>query len=341
MNLNDLKSVFIIAEAGINHGGSLKEGLRLIDIAFECKADAIKFQTFKPSEIASKYVENVDYIKKNTEKSNIEILTELSLSYKKFRVLKDYADQKGIFFMSTPDGLDSLNFLTDDLNLSLIKIGSTEITNLNFLIEIGRKNQSCILSTGLSTLNEVEEAYSVLKNTSKRDIYVLQCTSDYPAKDDEINLRAMLTIKDKLGCGVGLSDHSIGSEAAVAAVALGAKIIEKHITRDKNQEGPDHKASMNPEEFAQYVQSIRKTEKILGDGIKKPTDSELKNVSGIRRGVVASKKLKKNTVIKKEHLDFKRPFVGINPKSSQEMIGRKLKVNLDKDQPIIWQYFEN
>ena len=341
MNLNDLKSVFIIAEAGINHGGSLKEGLKLIDIASKCKADAIKFQTFKPFEISSKFVENVDYIKKGTEKSNIEILTELSLSYEKFRVLKNYADKKGIFFMSTPDGIDSLNFLTDELKLSLIKIGSTEVTNLKFLTEIGKKNQSCILSTGLSNLNEVQEAYTILKNTTKKEIYVLQCTSDYPAKDNEINLKAMLTIRDKLGCSVGLSDHSIGSEAAVAAVALGAKIIEKHITRDKKQEGPDHKASMNPEEFCQFVQSIRKTEKILGDGIKKPTTSELKNLSGIRRGIVASKKIKKNTVIKKEHLDFKRPFLGINPKSSQEMIGRKLKVDLEKDQPIIWQYFEN
>lgn len=340
MKISEFKKTFIIAEAGVNHNGSIKEAKKLIDIAIDCGADAVKFQTFKPSEITSKYVDNVDYMKQSSNKTNLEILEELSLPFESFRELKKYSEKRNIFFMSTPDGQESLNFLTDELDLSIIKIGSTEITNLNFIKQIGEKNRSCILSTGLSTLTEVETAYSVLKDVCKNEIYVLQCTSDYPAAYHEINLKAMLTIKEKLNCVVGFSDHSIGSEAAIAAVSLGAKIIEKHITSDQNQIGPDHKASMNPEEFFDYVQSIRKTEKILGNGIKKPTLSEKKNLHGIRRGIVASKKIQKGTIINISHLDFKRPFIGINPSNANEIVGKKVKIDIDKDQPIEWKILE-
>jgi len=341
MNITNLKNTFIIAEAGVNHNGNLDEAHKLIDIAYACKADAVKFQTFKTEEISSKYVENVDYIKDSVSQSNIEMLNSLALSYDQFRILKEYADKKGIIFLSTPDGLDSLNFLVDDLKLEIIKIGSTEITNIKFLEQVGLKNKICILSTGLSNLNEVEKAYSVLKKSCNNEIIVLQCTSDYPAKDDEVNIRAMLTIQNKIKCEVGFSDHSLGFEASIAAVSLGAKVIEKHITSDKNMIGPDHKASMDKDEFYNFVKSIRKTEKILGNGIKTATNSELKNISGIRRGIVAARKIKKNTIIQAQDLYFKRPFLGINPDENSKMLGKKIKVDLEIDQPIVWQYFES
>ena len=334
------KNSFIIAEAGVNHNGELRKAFELVDIAIDCKADAIKFQTFKASEITTRYNKNLEYVDNDDKTSNYDIINKLSLRFEDFKKINEYCKMKGILFLSTPDGTESLNYLTDKLDVPIIKIGSTEITNIEYLNEIAKKNKPLILSTGLSSLEEVKKAFNSIKKHNKKEICVLHCTSEYPAPINEINIKAMLTIKKELNCSVGFSDHSIGNEASIAAITLGADVIEKHFTIDKSLDGPDHKASMCPGELKDFVFSIRQTEKLLGSGIKEPTKSEIKNLPGIRRGIVAAIDIKKGTTIKKNHLNFKRPFVGINPEESKGMIGKKIKIDLKTDQPILWKYFD-
>ncbi len=340
MRFLNKNKTFIIAEAGVNHDGELKKAFELVDIAASCSVDAIKFQTFKPSEITTKFNVNVNYVKKNTGDNNYRLLEKLALDYEDFKKIKDYCEKKKILFLSTPDGKESLDYLTEILGLKIIKVGSTEITNLKYLKEISRKNTAVILSTGISNLDEVTKAFNCFINKKYKDICVLHCTSEYPAPDNEINIKAMNSIRTKLGCSVGFSDHSIGNEASISAVSLGADVIEKHFTSDKNLKGPDHSASMDPYELKQFVLSIRRTEKMLGSGVKKASPSELKNIYGIRRGINASTNLKKGILIKKEHLVFKRPFLGINPEDSSKMIGKTLIIDLEADQPILWKYLK-
>ena len=339
MSFMKLKKPFIIAEAGVNHNGNLKKAYELIDIATEAEADAVKFQTFKTYEITSEFVGNTDYISKSTSQSNLSLIKNLELKFSDFKLLKNYAERKGIMFMSTPDGEESLNFLCDELDVKMVKVGSTEVTNIEYLKKIAEKNKPIIFSTGMSNLNEIKNAYNVLK-PNKNEICVLHCTSEYPAPDNEINLQAMLTIKNELNCSVGFSDHSLGNEASIIAVSMGADIIEKHFTIDKNLEGPDHKASLDPQELKIFINSLNRSTKMLGDGIKKPTLSEIKNMGNIRRGIVLAEDMKKGQKIQKKHLDFKRPFVGINPSDANLIIGRILKLDLKKDQPILWEYLK-
>ena len=340
MSILEKDRVFIIAEAGVNHDGEINKGLRLVDIAADANADAVKFQTFKPGEITGRFTPNVEYLEGKSKLSRYELSASLALPYEDFRTLQDYSEKKGIQFLSTPDGIESLNFLVDELAMPIIKIGSTEITHLEFLAAAASKGKPIILSTGLSTLGEVEKAYRTLQENGATEVTILQCTSEYPAPDEDVNLRAMCTIADAFKCPVGFSDHSVGRQAAIAAVALGASVVEKHFTESTSAIGPDHQASLGPEDLALLVLDIRRAERMLGDGVKIPRESELKNIEGVRRGVVAAMPIDAGTILLREHIAYKRPFVGVNPEQAALMLGRTLNTGLELDEPILWGYLD-
>lgn len=331
-------SVFIIAEAGVNHNGDFNLAKKLVDMAVECGADAIKFQTFKAEESTGAYAEKAEYQMENmpVEESQLEMIRKLELPFEQFREIQSYCKEKGILFISTPDGTESLNFLVS-LNVPIIKIGSTEVSNVEYLKEIGATGKEIILSTGMSNLGEVEKAINILKSTGNQNVKIMQCTTDYPTAVEDVNLRAMVTMKEAFKVPAGLSDHTVGNEAAIAAVALGAEFIEKHITLDTEMEGPDHKASMGPVEFKEYVTAIRNTEKLLGDGIKRPTAREVLIMKDVRRSIVAKETLKKGTVIEKNMLAYKRPGNGIRPELAEVIVGRTLNKDINTDQLIMWE----
>lgn len=335
-----MKKVFIIAEAGVNHNGDIEIAKKLIDAAIAAKVDAVKFQTFKPGEVTGKFAFKVDYQAKATarDESRYEMSKKLALPYEDFGVLKKYCEEKGGLFLSTPDGYASLEYLTEQLNIPVIKISSTEMTHVQFLKAAALKNRPIILSTGMSTLKEVERAVEIIRSHNKKELTLLHCTSEYPCPYDEVNLRAMVTMKDYFQVPVGYSDHTIGTQAAVAAVALGASVIEKHFTLDKNLPGPDHQASLNPRELKEFVETIRITERLLGDGVKQPTASELRNISGVRRSVVAACAIVKGTVLLPEMLTFKRPNTGIHPFEVESVIGRALNKDLEEDEVLKWEH---
>lgn len=331
-------SVYIIAEAGVNHNGCLETAKRLIDMAHDCGADAVKFQTFKAEESTGISADKAEYQKRNvaTTESQLEMIKKLELPFEDFAVLKEYCERKGIDFLSTPDGSDSLNCLLN-LDVSLIKIGSTEVTNYPFLREIARSMKPIILSTGMSSLGDVERAVNTLMETGNMAIQLMHCTTDYPTRIEDVNLKAMITMREAFHLPVGYSDHTLGFEAAIAAVSLGATCIEKHITLDRNLPGPDHKASMIPDEFKKYVKYIRNTEILLGDGCKRPTQNEKAIMKQTRRSILAIKDLEEGTVLTKELLCFKRPGTGIEPKYADIIIGRKLQRSIRKEEPIMWE----
>ncbi|MGL5615034.1 MAG: N-acetylneuraminate synthase [Sarcina sp.] len=331
-------AVYIIAEAGVNHNGNLKLAKKLVDLAVKAKANAVKFQTFKAEECTGEFANKAKYQIENTgnEESQLEMTKKLELPFEDFRILKEYCEKRKIDFISTPDGKESLNYLLS-LNIKTIKIGSTEVTNLEFLKEIGAKKKEIILSTGMSYLGEVERAIEALKNGGAEKIILLHCSTDYPTKVEDVNLKAMVTLRDAFKLPVGLSDHTMGNEAAVAAVALGAEIVEKHITLDKNMEGPDHRASMNLKEFKRYVEAIRNTEKILGTGIKKPTEREKIIMKDVRRSIVAKENLKEGTILEVAMIAYKRPGNGIKPELSDLLMGKKLIRSIKKDEIIDWK----
>ncbi len=332
-------NVFIIAEAGVNHNGEINLAKKLIDTAIAAGVDAVKFQTFKPGEITGKYAVKVDYLAETSDaaESRFELSKKLCLSYENFIILKQYCDQRGIMFLTTPDGFESLDFVVDQLQVPIIKVGSSEANHLEFLTAVAKKNRPIILSTGMCTLGEVETAVNTIRQHTLPELVILHCTSEYPAPYNEVNLRAMVTMAQALHVPVGFSDHTEGFIAPIAAVALGAQVIEKHFTLDKSLPGPDHKASMNPVELTQLVEAIRTTEKVLGDGLKRPSTSELRNIVGIRRGVVAARDISKGTIITREMLAAKRPFVEISPNELNLLIGMTLNRNLKEDEPIHWK----
>lgn len=331
-------SVFIIAEAGVNHNGHIETAKKLVDMAYECGADAVKFQTFKAEESTGSFAKKAQYQKENNpvNESQLDMIKKLELPFEDFREISNYCKEKGIIFISTPDGIESLNYLIS-LDVPLIKVGSTEVTNYEFLKQIGSTGKPIILSTGMSNLGEVEKAIEAIYSTGNKDLKLMHCTTDYPTSIENLNLNAMVTMRDAFKIPVGLSDHTLGFESAVAAVALGAEFIEKHITLDRDMEGPDHKASMPPEEFKKYVVYIRNTEKLLGDGIKKPTERESAIMKDVRRSIVASCNLAKGTIITKDMLSFKRPGTGIKPEMADILIGRRLKRDIVKDEVIEWK----
>lgn len=327
--------VFIIGEAGVNHNGDINLAKKLIDIAVEAKVDAVKFQTFKTEKIIGKFAKKAEYQNENTKnnESQYDMVKKLELSFDEFKELKEYCDKRNMMFISTPDDTDSVDFLAD-MEVPYIKIGSTEVTNLEYLKYIAQKNIPIILSTGMSTLGEVEKALDAIYSTGNNNVRLLHATTDYPTKEDDVNLKAMVTMREAFKVEVGYSDHTLGNEAAVAAVAMGAAIIEKHFTIDKNMEGPDHKASMEPAELKEFVKAIRKTEKLLGNGIKGPTDREKKIIKDVRRSIVAKNSLKKGTVLTKDMLEFKRPGTGLYPEFIEFIIGRTIKRDIEEDELI-------
>ncbi len=331
-------SVYIIAEAGVNHNGSLQFAKKLVDMAKQCGADAVKFQTFKAEESTGIRADKAEYQKKNNvgKESQFDMIKKLELPFEDFIVLKQYCEEVKIDFISTPDGEQSLKCLID-LNVSKIKVGSTEVTNYPFLKKIAQSKKKIILSTGMSTLGEVEKAVDILLENGADAVELMHCTTDYPTNVEDVNLKAMLTLKNAFQLQVGYSDHTLGFEAAVAAVTMGAVTIEKHITLDREMKGPDHKASMPPAEFAEYVEHIRNTEKLLGNGRKKPTAKERTIMQQVRRSILSTRDLKTGTILSEEDLCLKRPGTGIPPEFLPFLIGRELKRDIEKEEPIMWQ----
>lgn len=331
-----MRKVFIIAEAGVNHNGNLLLAKRLIDAAIDAGVDAVKFQTWKTELIVTKSAQQATYQMENTgiEESQFDMLKKLELTYADFRELKRYCDEKEITFMSTPDEIESATFLSD--LQEIFKIGSGEMTNLPYLRHVGQLGKELILSTGMANLAEVEDALNVLMQagTPKDKITVLHATTEYPCPIDEVNLYAMQTISRAFGVKVGYSDHTEGIEVPIAAVALGAVIIEKHFTLDRTMEGPDHKASIEPHELKALTCAIRKIEQALGTGIKKPSISEARNIPIVRKSIVASRQINTGEIFSPDNLTIKRPGNGITPMQWDQLMGQVAQRDYREDELI-------
>jgi len=317
-------SVFVIAEAGVNHNGSIKLAKELIDAAVESGADAVKFQTFKAENLVSKTAEKADYQKKTTDasESQFDMIKKLELDLDTHKELIVYCQVKNIMFLSTPFDRDSINLL-NELELQIFKIPSGEITNLPYLRHIGSLNKKVILSTGMSNLREIGDALDILTSagTIKENITVLHANTMYPTPMEDVNLNAMLTIQKEFDVAVGYSDHTLGIEVDIAAVALGASIIEKHFTLDKTMDGPDHKASLEPKELNAMVLAIRNIEKALGSSEKKPSPSESVNIEIVRKSIVVKQDIKKDDLLTDKNITVKRPGNGMSPMKWDNIIG--------------------
>jgi len=329
--------VFIIAEAGVNHNGSLDLAKRLIEIAVDSGADAVKFQTFKAESLVSKNAQKADYQKQTTDasESQFDMIKKLELDVETHKELITYCQEKDIMFLSTPFDHESIDLLSD-LGLQIFKIPSGEITNLPYLRHIGSLGKQVVLSTGMSNLEEVSDALDVLINagTFKDNITVLHANTMYPTPMEDVNLNAMLTIQKEFGVAVGYSDHTLGIEVDIAAVAMGASCIEKHFTLDKTMDGPDHKASLESEELKSMVSAIRNIEKALGSSEKNPSPSETVNIDVARKSIVASQSIKKGDKLSSKNITTKRPGTGINPMKWDEIIATSAKKDYRMDDPI-------
>ena len=330
-------SVFIIAEAGVNHNGSLELAKKLIDVASDAGADAVKFQTFKADKLVSKNAQKANYQKETTDKkeSQYEMIKKLELDVETHHRLISYCKSKNIIFLSTPFDLESVHLLYS-LGLEVFKIPSGEITNLPYLRKIGDLQKKVILSTGMADIGEIEDALDVLveAGTKKEDITVLHANTMYPTPMEDVNLKAMTTIGKTFDVAFGYSDHTLGIEVDIAAVAMGASCIEKHFTLDKTMEGPDHKASLEPNELKAMVKAIRNIELALGSSIKKPSKSEKPNMEVARKSIVASKSIKKGEILSEENLAIKRPGNGISPMRWDEIVGSVAQKDYDVDELI-------
>jgi len=323
-----MKKVIVIAEAGVNHNGSLENAFKLIDAAVEAGVDYIKFQTFKAENLVVRSAKKAEYQIQNTGNSTdsqFQMLKKLELSRQDHELLIDYCQQKNIKFFSTAFDLESLEYLKD-INLELVKIPSGEITNLPYLRKAAQLFKDVIISTGMCTMEDIEAAINVFlkEGISKNNITILHCNTEYPTPMNDVNLKAMLSIQQEFNTEIGYSDHTLGIEVPVAAVALGASVIEKHFTLDNTMEGPDHAASLEPGQLKEMVKAIRNIEEaISGDGIKKPSASEIKNIEIARKSIVAAKTIKKGEVFNDENLTIKRPGTGISPMRWDEVIGKE------------------
>ena len=331
-----MSKVLIIAEAGVNHNGSLELACKMADKAKEAGADIVKFQTGVPEKVISRFAPKAEYQKKTTgeNENQLEMVRKLMLKFEDFVSLESYCEKKDIKFLSTPFDLTSIDFL-NRLQCDIWKIPSGEITNLPYLVRIARTNKPVILSTGMSTLTEIQEAIQTLRTYGcSSKISLLHCTTEYPAPFADVNLRAMQTMCDMFGLEVGYSDHTPGIEVPIAAVAMGATIIEKHFTLDRNMEGPDHKASLEPDELAAMVRAIRNVEKAMGSEIKEPSNSEKKNIAIARKSIVAAKFIRKGEILTEDNLTTKRPGSGISPMKWLEVIGTKVIRDFEEDELI-------
>lgn len=329
-----MAKVLIIAEAGVNHNGDINLAKMLIDKAKDAGADIIKFQTFKVDSIVSKFANMADYQKNNIGKveTQKEMLKKLNLAFEDFIELCNYCQQNEIQFLSTPFDIDSIHFLNN--LVPFWKIPSGEVTNYPYLVEIAKTGKPVVMSTGMCELQEIDEAIGVLKNNGTSDITLLHCNTQYPTPYEDVNLRAMETLRNRYKVKVGYSDHTQGIEVPVAAVALGAEVIEKHFTLDKNLPGPDHKASLEPEELAAMVRSIRNIEKALGSSNKTVSNSERENIAVVRKSIVAARNIKKGEILTADNLTTKRPGTGISPMRWNDVLGRKAIRDFVEDEVI-------
>lgn len=330
--------VLIIAEAGVNHNGDILLAKKLIDAAAAAGVDYVKFQTFNSKMLVSKNAQKADYQKENTSKNNesqLVMLQKLELSKKAHFELIDYCKLKQIKFLSTGFDLDSINFL-NTLNIDLFKVPSGEITNLPYLRTIGSLGKPVIISTGMADMQEIKEALNVIlmAGTKKDNVTILHCNTEYPTPMRDVNLKAMLTIGKELDVNIGYSDHTLGIEVSTAAVAMGAKVIEKHFTLDKTMEGPDHKASLEPDELKDMVDAIRNIERALGNGNKVPSESEKKNKAIARKSIVANTKISKGDIFSTNNITIKRPGLGISPMKWDDVLGKTANKDYEPDDLI-------
>lgn len=332
--------VFIIAEAGVNHNGDIKLAKKLIDAALESGVDAVKFQTFKSEKLVTKKAVMADYQKTNIgkEESQYEMLKRLEVSFEDFKELKAYCHNKGIIFLSTPFDFKSADFL-NEIGISAFKISSSDLTNLPLIERIAQFNKPIILSSGMATMGEIEEAVNAIKNIGNEEIAVLHCTSNYPASKEKANLKVISTLREAFGVIAGYSDHTEGTLIPSAAAVLGSAIIEKHFTLDKNMDGPDHKASLEPDELKKMVNEIRVIEKALGNGIKTCIEEEINTKQVARKSIVAARRIAAGEIIAFEDLDFKRPENGMKPSEYKKIVGRKARVEIDEEEVIDFGMF--
>lgn len=327
-------SVYIIAEAGVNHNGSFDIACRLVDAAKKAGVDCVKFQTFKSENLVSHNASKADYQKATTgDSSQQDMLKQLELSYDEFIKLKEYCDKVGISFLSTPFDFESIDFL-NTIDMPFWKIPSGEVTNLPYLMALAKTGKPIVMSTGMCEMDEIEAAIKVLKENGASEIKLLHCNTEYPTPFEDVNLKAMDAMHERFGVEVGYSDHTKGIEVPIAAVALGATIIEKHFTLDRNMEGPDHRASLEPEELAAMVSGIRNIEKTIGSGNKTASPSERKNKEIARKSIVAKTGIKKGDIFTEENITVKRPGNGINPMKWFEVLGRQAVRDFKEDELI-------
>jgi len=328
-------SIYVIAEAGVNHNGSVELAKKLIEAAAEAGADCVKFQTFKASALVSADAPKAEYQNRNDQSSEnqLEMLQKLELNFDDFAELKVYCGEKGIDFLSTPFDLESLRFL-DELGIPFWKVPSGEVTNYPYLAAIGQTKRPVVMSTGMCNLKEIGDAVRVLKENGTTEISILHCNTEYPTPFEDVNLKAMHSIRETFHTRVGYSDHTRGIEVPIAAAALGAEIIEKHFTLDRSMEGPDHKSSLEPDELKAMVCAIRNVELCLGDGIKRPSPSEIGNIPVARKSIVAACQIRKGEVFTEKNLTAKRPGTGISPMKWPDIIGRTADRDYIKDERI-------
>ena len=333
--IDENEPCFIIAEAGVNHNGSLEMALELVRNARKIGADCVKFQTFKAESVITKQAPKAKYQLEVTspEESQFEMLKKLELTHEDYLRIIEECNRCGITFLSTPYNEEDADFL-NALGVSAFKIASGQIVELAFLEYVAMLGKPMILSTGMASLAEVYDAVMTIKAAGNEQVAILQCTTNYPSKNEDANIRAMVSMGKAMDLIYGYSDHVEENHACYAAVALGAKIIEKHFTLDRNLPGPDHKASLNVEEFGKLISGIRKTEVALGSPVKTPSEREVQNIIGMRRSIVLNQSLKKGEIFTEENMVFKRPATGIAPKRKKELIGKRAAVDIDRDVPL-------
>lgn len=328
--------VFVIAEAGVNHNGNIDLAKELILKASMAGADAIKFQSFCADKLVLNNAKKANYQIENSndkEETQYDLLKKLELGKKDIFELNNYAKEKNIMFISSPFDLDSIDILKQ-INMPIYKIPSGEINNVPYLRKIGKLRKKIFLSSGMCNLEEISFALNILRNEGSKDIVVLHCNTEYPTPFEDVNLKAMLQIRDKFNVDIGYSDHTLGIEVPIAAAALGAKVIEKHFTLDRDMDGPDHKASLEFEELKNMILAIRNIETCLGDGVKKVSDSERKNMNLVRKSIVAKRDIKRNEIFSDDNIAAKRPASGISVAFWDDVIGCIAKRDFKKDEMI-------
>jgi len=334
--IGEKEPCFIIAEAGVNHNGDIELAKKLVDMAKDAGADAVKFQTFHAKEIVSLNTKKAGYQYRTKEKTQYEMLKNLELSFDEFRELKKYCDNSNIEFISTPYDIKSVEFL-NEIGVKRFKVASADLINKPLIEAIAKTKKQIILSTGMATLGEIERTISLIYNLGNRNIILLHCTTSYPTSYCQVNMNILNTLKNSFDLTIGYSDHTTGIEVPIMAVTMGAKVIEKHFTLDHTMEGPDHFASLEPSELKKMVKAIRNVEKSFGSKRKEITDNEKKNIFYMRRSIHASVDIKKADIMKDNNIKITRPFNGIEPWFIGVVLGKKVKNNIKKDDPIRWE----